>query len=69
MVEKKGKNSGAKVNVNDSRTPTVTPEKLVEEIKQRAYETHVARGGKPGFELDDWLNAEREIKAKYHIAG
>ena len=69
MVEKKAKNSGARVIVNDKRTQAVTPEKLVEEIKQRAYEMHVARGGMPGFELDDWLNAEREIKAKYRIAG
>jgi hypothetical protein len=69
MVEKKAKNGGAKVTVNDKRTQVITPERLVEEIKQRAYERHVARGGMPGFDLDDWLNAEREIKAKYRIAG
>jgi hypothetical protein len=69
MVEKKVKNNRATVTVNDKRTQAITPEKLVNEIKQRAYEMHVKRGGMPGFELDDWLAAEREIKAKYRIAG
>lgn len=69
MVEKRARNSGATVTVNDKRTRKITPEKLVEEIKQRAYEMHVARGGIPGFDLDDWFIAEREIKAKYRIAG
>jgi hypothetical protein len=32
-------------------------------IRQRAYEIHQARGGALGRELDDWLQAEREIKA------
>jgi hypothetical protein len=32
-------------------------------IRQRAYEIHQARGAAPGQELDDWLQAEREIKA------
>jgi hypothetical protein len=32
-------------------------------IRQRAYEIHQARGGAPGHELDDWLQAERETKS------
>ena len=32
-------------------------------IRQRAYEIQQSRGGAPGQELDDWLQAEREIKA------
>jgi len=32
-----------------------------EEIAQRAYEIFVARGGEPGHELDDWLQAESEL--------
>jgi len=67
VAEKKVKNGGAKVVVNDKRTAEVMPEKLIQEITQRAYEMHVARGGAPGFALDDWLNAEREIMAKYRI--
>jgi hypothetical protein len=34
-----------------------------ERIRQRAYEIHLARGGTPGQDFDDWLQAEREIKA------
>ncbi len=33
-----------------------------EEIRLRAYEIYLARGERPGFELDDWLQAEREIR-------
>ena len=32
-----------------------------EHIRQRAHEIWEARGGAPGNELDDWLQAEREI--------
>ena len=33
-----------------------------EEIRRRAYEIYLARGEQPGRELDDWLQAERELK-------
>jgi DUF2934 family protein len=33
-----------------------------EEIRRRAYEIYLARGKQPGRELDDWLQAERELK-------
>ena len=33
-----------------------------DEIRQRAYEIFQARGGSPGHGLDDWLQAERELK-------
>lgn len=35
-----------------------------ERIRQRAYEIHRARGGGSGQELDDWLQAERELLAE-----
>ena len=34
---------------------------LVKRITQRAHEIYLQRGGEPGHELDDWLQAEREI--------
>ena len=34
-----------------------------EEIRRRAYEIYLARDGQPGGELDDWLQAERELDA------
>jgi hypothetical protein len=33
-----------------------------EQIKRRAYEIYLERGGFPGNELDDWLQAERELE-------
>ena len=32
-----------------------------EEIRIRAYEIYLRRGGQPGYELEDWLQAEREL--------
>jgi len=40
-----------------SQSPTT------EEIRKRAYEIFVARGGTPGHELDDWILAEIELKS------
>ncbi len=34
-----------------------------EAIAQRAHELFLARGGTHGADLDDWLQAERELKA------
>jgi hypothetical protein len=32
------------------------------EIKRRAYEIYLERGGLPGRELEDWLQAEYELQ-------
>ena len=32
-----------------------------QEIRNRAHEIHLQRGAQPGFEVDDWLQAEREL--------
>ena len=39
----------------------------LEEVRQRAYELHVERGCVHGCDLDDWLQAERELKDKNHV--
>jgi len=36
-----------------------------EEIEVRAYQIYVARGGAHGQDVDDWLQAERELVEKY----
>jgi hypothetical protein len=33
-----------------------------EEMRRREYEIYVERGEQPGRELDDWLQAERELE-------
>ena len=30
-------------------------------IRDRAYEIYMQRGAQPGYELEDWLQAEREL--------
>ena len=35
-----------------------------EEIRQRAFEIHIERGGFYGCDLDDLLQAERELQQK-----
>jgi hypothetical protein len=34
-----------------------------ETIRERAFEIYAARGSAAGHELDDWLQAERELRA------
>ena len=36
-----------------------------EEIRKRAFEIHIERGGIHGCDLNDWLQAERELQEKY----
>ncbi len=36
----------------------------IEEIQQRAYEIYLKRGKEPGHQLEDWLQAERELTGK-----
>ena len=41
------------------------------EIRRRALEIFLARGGRPGHEIDDWLQAEYELTQLpvEHLAG
>jgi hypothetical protein len=36
-----------------------------EEIEFRAYQIYLERGGEHGWDVEDWLNAERELLKKY----
>lgn len=42
------------------RLPRATTD---QEIRRRAYEIYLERGAQPGHELEDWLQAERELTA------
>jgi len=46
---------------NKAVRPLLKPPPTEEEIRQRARQIFLARGGAPGRELDDWLLAERQI--------
>lgn len=41
----------------------VEAEPTFEQIRQRAYEIYLGRGGEPGNDLQDWLKAEHELRA------
>ena len=53
-----------------SAPTTKTPKEIArneptaEQIRQRAYEIYLSRIGTPGDELQDWLQAERELRSK-----
>lgn len=63
----------SKAKMMISSTDHIQPETVIEEseaslhstreqeIRNRAYELYLRRGGQPGDELEDWLQAEREL--------
>jgi Protein of unknown function (DUF2934) len=64
------------LETNTENTPSIifrpdVPEEKVQngptlaEIRRRAFEIHVERGGIHGCDLDDWRQAERELREKY----
>jgi hypothetical protein len=42
--------------------PSADP--TVDDIRQRAYQRYLERGGNHGQHFDDWLEAERELRSK-----
>ena len=46
---------------SESARPNASKHPSPEEIRQRAYELHLACGCVHGRDLDDWLQAEREL--------
>jgi hypothetical protein len=44
--------------------PVIETEPTIEQIRQRAYELYLFRGERPGDAVEDWLEAERELRAK-----
>jgi hypothetical protein len=52
----------AGANQSDSEITSADQAPSHEEIRLRAYEIYLERGGFPGNELDDWLQAERALE-------
>ena len=50
-------------HVTDPKASQPKPSRL-SRISKRAHELYEARGGHDGRDLDDWLQAEREIDAE-----
>ena len=60
-----------KVKANERSTATVIPAKgaiernsrpTSDEIRMRAFQIYLDRGGTHGYDVDDWLQAEREVR-------
>jgi len=50
----------ATARVKEPQTESLS---LEERIRHRAYEIYVKRGNQSGSDLDDWLQAEQEIRS------
>lgn len=48
--------------------PSAADSSCLEEIRIRAYETYTERGGQKGHDVEDWLQAERELGPKARSA-
>jgi len=44
--------------------PSPSPEPSADEIRRRAYERYLERGGEHGQHDDDWLAAEAELRTQ-----
>ena len=43
--------------------PAPVSEPSADDIRRRAYQRYLERGGGHGMDFDDWLEAERELKS------
>lgn len=46
----------------EERKRVFCPEDYIERVRMCAYELYVARGGVHGRDLDDWLEAEKQVR-------
>lgn len=50
-------------------TSGLTSENAPEFIRKRAYQFFEMRGRQPGYEVEDWLQAEREVRSRLGRSG
>jgi hypothetical protein len=58
-AQKKGSGPGGQKARKSDRPVVITDE----QVRRRAHEIYLVRGGKPGNSLLDWLQAEKELRA------
>jgi hypothetical protein len=49
---------------DSASAPAAAAEPSMDDIRRRAYERYLARGGKHGQHFDDWVEAEKELRSK-----
>lgn len=62
MVSKKKGNGAQAPSVEQTEEASVSHGPTQDQIRLRAYQIYLERGGHHGQELDDWLRAERELQ-------
>jgi len=50
--------------LRDRPTVRTTAEPTPDMIRARAYEIYLERGAAPGNEVEDWVQAERDLRAR-----
>jgi hypothetical protein len=50
-------------NASDAGT-ALSPQPTYDEIAQAAYQRYLSRGGSDGRDMDDWIEAERELRER-----
>ena len=50
-------------SLSANRSESMSSEPSEEDIRLRAYQRYVERGGGHGMDFDDWVQAERELRA------
>jgi Protein of unknown function (DUF2934) len=54
-------------NQSECANPSAGHPPTLDQIQIRAYRIHLDRGGLYGYDLDDWLQAERELSEAYRV--
>jgi hypothetical protein len=62
MVSKKKGNGAQAPSVEQKEEASMSHGPTQDQIRLRAYQIYLERGGHHGQELDDWLRAERELQ-------
>lgn len=47
------------------KTAEVETSSIEEQIRERAYELYQRRGGVDGYDMEDWLAAEQELRGTH----
>lgn len=62
-------NKATEKSSSESQPQTASGSPTREEIELRAHQIYVERGGVQGRDVEDWLQAERELLEKYEKTG
>ena len=59
-----GQQAPAAMSAGSRRSTSMPAAPGVEEVRRRAFELFIERGGRHGHDVEDWLRAERELMAR-----